>query len=69
MINLVKMLCCTEEKNAVFKFIQNILKEYSYCKSVMKKHLNKNLVVSAEEEQEFEKSCVCWIFGGLIENG
>ena len=35
----------------------------------MKKHLNKNLVVSAEEEQEFEKSCVCWISGGLIENG
>ena len=25
-------------KNAVFKFIQCIFKEYDYCRSVMKKH-------------------------------
>ena len=55
-------------KNDVYKFIQSIFKEYSYCKSVMKKHLNKSLVISAEED-EFEKSCVCLICGKLIENG
>ena len=37
------MLCYTEEKNAVLKFIMSILKEYDYCRSVMKKHFNKNL--------------------------
>ena len=30
------------ERNAVYKFIQIIFNEYSYCRSVMKKHFNKN---------------------------
>ena len=52
-------------KNSVFKFIQCIFKEYDYCRSVMKKYFNKNLVMTAEEE-EFERSNVCWICGKLI---
>ena len=55
MINFVKMLCCTEKKNAVLKFISCIFKECEYCKRVMKKHFNKNLVMTAEENEEFEK--------------
>ena len=43
-----------------------ILKEYDYCKSVMKIHFNKSLVISCEEEEEFEKSNICWICGKLI---
>ena len=54
-------------KNAVFKFIQSIFNEYSYCKNIMKKHFNKNLIMSAEEEQ-FEKAEICWICNKLIEN-
>ena len=46
-------------KNAVFKFIQSIFNEYSYCKGVMKKHFNKYLIMSAEEEAHFEKSEIC----------
>ena len=53
-------------KNAVFKFIMSILKEYNYCRSLMKKHLNKNLVMTAEENEEFESSNICWICGKLI---
>ena len=53
-------------KNAVYKFIQFIFKEYDYCIRVMKKHFNKNLVMTAEENQEFERSNICWICGGLI---
>ena len=41
-------------KNAVFKFIQSIFKEYDYYKKVMKKHFNKNLVMTALDEEEFE---------------
>ena len=37
-------------KNAVFKFIQIIFNEYSYL-SVMKKHFNKNLIMSVDEEE------------------
>ena len=54
-------------KNAVFKFIQCIFKEYDYCRKVMKKHFNKNLVMTAEENKEFERSNICWICGKLID--
>ena len=33
----------------------------------MKKHFNKNLVMSAEENVEFERSDICWICGKLID--
>ena len=34
----------------------------------MKKLFNKTLIMSAEEEEQFEKSEICWICGKLIEN-
>ena len=54
-------------KNAVFKFIQCIFGEYDYCRSVIKKLFNKNLVMAAEENEEFERSNICWIYGKLID--
>ena len=36
-------------KNAAYEFIKPILKEYEYCKKIMKKHFNKNLIVSEKE--------------------
>ena len=56
-------------KNAIYKFIQCIFREYDYCERVMKKHFNKNLVMSVEQNEEFEKSNVCWICGKLIDIG
>ena len=38
-------------RNAVYRFIEAILKEYKYCKKMIKKHFNKNLIMSAEEEE------------------
>ena len=55
-------------KNAEFKFIQSIFNEYSYCKSIIKKHFNKNLIISIEEEEQFEKTEICWFCNKLIEN-
>ena len=46
-------------ENAVLKFIKSIFKEYGYCRKVMKKHFNKNLVMSAEENQKFEMTNIC----------
>ena len=54
-------------RNTVFKFIKCIFKEYGYCRSVMKKRFNKNLVMTAEENEEFEKSNICWVCGKLID--
>ena len=39
--------------NAAYKFIEAILKEFEYCKKVTKKHFNKNLIISEEEEEQF----------------
>ena len=33
----------------------------------MKKHFNKSLVTTAEENEAFEKSNICWIYGKLID--
>ena len=73
-----KLVCVDDEyskdivlyrgKNAVYKFFQSIFKECDYCKSLMKKDFNKNLVMTCEEEDQFEKSEICWICGKLIEN-
>ena len=55
-------------RNAVNKFIKSILIEYNYCRKILKKHFNKNLVMSAEENEKFEMANICWICGRLIEN-
>ena len=54
-------------ENAAYEFIKAILKEYKYCKKVMKKHFNKNLIMSEEEEQ-FQSSNTCWICEKLIDD-
>ena len=36
---------------AAYEFIEVIVKECEYCKKVMKKRFNKNLIVSEEEEE------------------
>ena len=45
MINLPSQKIFFKGENAAFKFIKAMLKEYEYCKKVMKKHLNKNLIL------------------------
>ena len=54
-------------ENAAYKFIKGILKEYQYCKKVMKKHFNKNLIMSEGEEQ-FQSTNISWISEKLIDN-
>ena len=55
-------------KNAVNKFIKFVLNKYNYCRRIMEKYFNKNLIMSAEENKKFEMANICWICGGLIEN-
>ena len=54
-------------KTAVYEFIKATLKEYKYCKKIMKERLNKNLIMS-EEEHLFQQSNSCWICGNIINN-
>ena len=48
-------------ENAAYEFIKAIFREYEHCKKVMKKHFNKNLVMSEKEEHLFQQSNSCWI--------
>ena len=67
-----KVVCCYDDKytkpeqiyrgeNAVYKFLENMLEEVKYCKKVMKKHFNKPLRMTEENEQEFKKATTCHI--------
>ena len=56
-------------KNAVNKFIKSIFNEYGYRRKIMKKYFNKNLIMSAAENEKFEMTNICWICGKLIDCG
>ena len=40
-------------KNAIKKFVEAILKDCDYCKKIIKRHFNKSLVMSVEDEKRF----------------
>ena len=55
-------------KNTAYKLIEAILEEYEYYRKVMKKHFNKNLIMTEKEEEQFKPSYMCWICEKLIED-
>ena len=61
-----KAIVVFREENAAYEFVKAILKKYEYCKKVMKKHFNKNLIMSEKEEQ-FQSSNISWICEKLID--
>ena len=54
--------------NTAYRFIATILKDCEYCKKVMKKPFNKNLIISEKEEKNFWSSNACWICEKLIDD-
>ena len=69
-----KVICCYDDKyskytciyrgeNAVYKFMEKMLKEVEYCKAVIKKHFNKPLVMTDVDEQHFKTMDGCHICG------
>ena len=54
-------------KDCVNKFISAILREYEYCRDVMKNYFNKNLIMTVEEEEIFQLSNKCWICNKLFD--
>ena len=55
-------------ENIAYEFIKAILREYKYCKKIMKKHFNKNSTMNEEEEYLFQQSNSCSICENLIDN-
>ena len=55
-------------ENAAYEFIKVILEEYKYCKKIMEQYFNKNLIMSEEEENLFQKIKNCWICKRFFNN-
>ena len=55
-------------KHVAYRFTKAILNGYDYCKKMIKRYFNKNLVMSPEEEK-FQLSNNCWIFDKLFDVG
>ena len=79
-IFLAVLLVCIDDKfskpvvldrgeNTVYKFIEAIFKEYDYYKRVIEKYFNKNLVMSAEDEERSWLSNKCWICNKFFDVG
>ena len=69
-----KVVCCYDDKyskqtciyrgeNAVYKFMERMLEEVEYCKTVIKKHFNKPLVMTEVDKQNFKTMDECHICG------
>ena len=67
MIDLLSQLLFIGGENAAYEFVKAILKEYKYCKKIVKEYFDKNLIMS-EEEYLFRKSNSCWICKKIINN-
>ena len=50
----------------LMNLLEKFLKSISIVKEVMKKHFNKNLIMS--EEEQFQSSNTCWICENPIDN-
>ncbi|KAL9979362.1 hypothetical protein ACROYT_G017015 [Oculina patagonica] len=48
-------------EKAVYKFMEKMLEEVKYCKNTMKKHFNKPLKMTKDDEEEFQQAKVCHI--------
>ena len=62
----IKPVLLYRRKNGVKKFIEAVLEEYDYCKEVIKNPVNKNIVMSAEDEMRLQSSNKCWICNKLF---
>ena len=48
---LSKPIVVYRGENAAYKFIDAILKEFNYCKKIMKKNFDKNLITTEKKEE------------------
>ena len=55
-------------ENAAYEFIKAILEEYKYCKKIIEEYFNKNLIMTEEEENLFQKSYNCFIYKKFVNN-
>ena len=57
------------DEDAVYNFINGMVKENKYYSGVMKTHFNKELVMNKKHNKDFENSAKCWICGNAYVDG
>ena len=55
--------------DGVYNFNISMIKESKYCSDVMKKHFDKELVMTKEDDEDFENSTKCWVCDNLYVDG
>ena len=68
-INSVKKLFFTQEEMLFTGSLKQFLKSMIIVKKMMKKHFNRNIIMSAEEEERFQLTNSCWIYDKLFNVG
>ena len=53
----------------LFNFISSMAKESKFCTGIMNKHFSKKLVMTKEDDKEFENSSKCWICDNVYTEG
>ena len=56
-------------QDTVYNFINSIIEESKYCIEEMKKTFNKKLVMTAENDEDFENSTKCCICNNVYVDG
>ena len=52
-------------KDAIYNFINSMIKESKYRNEMMNKHFNKELVMAKEDQEDFENCTNYWIFDSV----
>ena len=61
-----KPIVVYRDENAAYEFIKVILKEYRYCRKVMNKHFNKNLIMVKKKNIYFNEVTVVGFVKNLL---
>ena len=48
-------------KDTICNFISSMIEESKYCSDMMKRHFNKEFVMSKKDDEDFENSIKFWI--------
>ena len=53
------------DENLVYKLISKILEKRKYCKKIMKKSFEKELIITKEKERNFQMANKCHIYNNF----
>ena len=56
-------------EDAFYNAINSMIKEIKYCNEVTRKHFNKKLVMTKEDDEDFKSSIKCWICENVYVEG